>query len=63
MKCVCGYEYYYDGCEDNRYVAGVEEEKFILVNLVATISRDFEPDKTVSIYACPACGTLQLKDF
>lgn len=56
MECkACGYESTY---EDKK------KEKFIHVNVVATIESSdregFFYDKKVYIYACPKCGTLKI---
>ncbi len=63
-KCVCGYEYDYDTVLDDegRFEKSITkgDEDFISVNVVATISKEYRPDQTVQVLACPICGTLQI---
>ncbi len=58
MKCVCGYEYEYDHLKKQKTK---EAKEFVPVNVVATVSQEYERDRTVNVYACPKCETLKIE--
>lgn len=60
MTCICGYTYYCDGSAENVAKGDTEDVEFIRLNLVATIKRGWDGEESVTIYACPACHTLQV---
>ncbi len=57
MKCACGYEYEFNHV-DQKLVKG--DEEFIDVNVTITVSEPYGPDRSVTVCACPKCGTLKL---
>lgn len=61
MKCVCGYEFYYKGSLENTEKYETIDEEFLKVEIAAIVKRRWEAERSVRIYACPACGTLQMR--
>ena len=73
MICLCGYahEYYEGESEDNEKFVGkrIGKNKFLLISGNFVLESYYERpdyngsfDKEVSLYACPECNTIQLKD-
>jgi hypothetical protein len=60
MKCPCGYEIDHDIVNDH-YIQTKGDDRFIRVNILATINDGGWDDKLVKIYACPKCGALQIE--
>lgn len=52
MKCICGYE--------TNLIDNIGDEDFIKLNLTVTISKSWENDESVALYACPKCNTIQM---
>jgi len=71
MKCICGYEHEEKYNHDKKFFEIVKgHDKFIRVNVVATVKREARwgreaspycsPDSEVSFYACPECNTIKI---
>jgi len=62
MKCsACGYLHEEGFLENGDWglLPDSEEKEFIVINITATIERNYGRIERVSIYACPECKTLQ----
>lgn len=66
MICVCGYahEDYKGQAEQSEYFVGkrIGEEEFIRISGTFLVREMYYPSREVSLYACPECNTVQLRD-
>lgn len=66
MICICGYahEHWKGQSEDNEEYIGkrLGEDEFIRISGTFLVRESYYPPREVSLYACPECNTVQLRD-
>ena len=63
MKCVCGYEQGMDWVEEEYVEINPHEEEFIRIKGNFTTAKEYDRVEEVSMYACPECKTVQMKEY
>ena len=68
MKCVCGYrkgmEWVDNGIDADEYVeVNPTGDEFIRIKGNFTTAKEYDRVEEVSMYACPECGTVQMKKY
>ena len=65
MKCLCGYEYKKEFCDESKnFKTVIGDEKFVRINAHFTYddSDYFKQLIETTLYACPKCGTIKKSD-